>query len=267
VFRLLFFLPLACWVPAARSSRHRIRTVLVLAVIAGAELVVSFEAWPLRHCRDSVEVLLTLAGIVVLTVGLIIDRRASSTPTIRTRAGAVLSALYCIVAGLGVLFVMAADSGTLDGPGGNGGKHVPVPSTELLLPLPTGLVVRNDSARCSGTNWGPYCTRTFTIGSTGGTPDSEVADHIRQHLQNTLGAAFTLTASGPDGMEWESCRTAGWWLDRENEHIWVYSSAPGAPPVDPPNGWSHISLHAGRGDDAPPDAATTVEFGLDHQGC
>ncbi|MFE3194951.1 hypothetical protein ACFXHA_38510 [Nocardia sp. NPDC059240] len=146
MLRLIFLVPLACWSLAARPSRHRTRITLILAAIIVVELVVSFEAWSLRSCRNSLEVLLSVLGAVALMIGVSIEKRMGSGPTGRTIVGTVLAGLYCCVLVLGTLGLTALDSGVLDGPGGNGGKQPPIPPADQLGILPAGLKILDKSA-------------------------------------------------------------------------------------------------------------------------
>ncbi|MQY29271.1 hypothetical protein [Nocardia aurantia] len=258
--RALFFVPLACWILATRSRRARPRTGLILAAILAVELVVSFLAWPLRYCRDSVEVLLMLTGLAVLTAGLVADRRSAAGPAVRTRAGEIFTVLGCAGGLLGVLWMVAIDSGIVDGPGGHGGAQPPVPNANQLLPLPAGLEVRSDSIRCAYTLSGPFCTRTFAVGSTDGTPDADVAARVLRHLHDAHGVTLPQTGGGFEGRLWGRCRTVGWWLDRRDESVRVFDATPGPPP----EGATAVP-HRGAG--APRNAATTVEFSLHRDGC
>lgn len=228
-----------------------------MAVITVVELVVSLLGWRLRHYQYSVEVLLILVGVGVLILGLIADRQASDTTSKRSSIGGVLTVLYSAASLFGVVYVMMLCSGTLDGPGGNGGKPVPAPAADQLLPLPSGLVVLADSTRCSSTNSGPYCMRTLSIGSSDGTPDSDVADRVLRHLHDAHGLTLDVDYSGTEGRNWATCQTAGWWLDRENENVWVASRSPGPQHGSGPS-WP---------ENAPAGATTVVSIALDHNGC
>ncbi|WP_019926824.1 hypothetical protein [Nocardia sp. BMG111209] len=254
--RVLFFVPLVCWILATGSRRSRPRTGLILAAIVAVELVVTLLPWPLRYCRDSVEVLLILAGIGVLAAGLAVDRGSG----VRGRAGEIFTVLCCAGSLLGVLWVAAIDSGIVDGPGGQGGARPPVPNADGLLPLPAGLGVRSDSTVCAGSMWGPFCTRTFSVDSTDGTPDAEVADRVLRHLHDAHGLDLPQIAGGLEGRQWGRCRTVGWWLDRGTETVLVFSATPGPPPEG-------ATAVAYRGAGAPRNATTTVEFSRHHEGC
>lgn len=257
MFRLIFLVPLACWLLVSPSSRYRLRVGLALAAITVVQLVVSFEAWSLRWCFDSLEVLLSFAGAAVLVIGLVIESRTSRVPSGRRPVAAAVAALYCGALVLGTGWLTLVSSGTLDGPGGNGGKHPPIPPADALGTLPSGLKILADSAGCSQTNWGPWCVRTFSIGSTDGVPENQVVERIVQYLQDSHRLPPTLSASGEDGRAWETCRTTGWWLDVENERTGVYTKSGGV-----------VGTEAIPWPDYAPNGATTVvSIELDHQGC
>ncbi|WP_040809401.1 hypothetical protein [Nocardia concava] len=255
MFRLILMVPLVCWFLAVRVPRNRWRVGVVLAGLAVAQLAVSFAEWRLRHWQESLEVLLFSVSVVVLLAALVWDWAETGGGGVLHWGVRGFAGLFAAVSVVGVLFVMAVDSGELDGPGGNGGKVVTTPDVELLLPLPAGLKVVGDSTDCNRTTWGSYCNRSFAIAVTDGSPGSEVADRLLRHLRDTGGWTFKpegdYGTGEPRGTRWGACRTAGWWLDRQNEDVSVFAFAPGAP---------HDRY-------APPQAAAIVEFGFSHQGC
>ncbi|WP_431968261.1 hypothetical protein [Nocardia sp. bgisy134] len=253
--RLVFVIPLVCWLLAARSPRYRLGVGVALAAIAATQLVVSFLAWTLREVQYSVEVLLTLASVGILVVGLITDRAAGGMASLRTALGGVLVVLYCVASPLGVLLMLSFWSDYFPS---YGGKPVPVPAADQVLPLPDGLVVLADSSWCSESRRGPWCHRVLSIGSTDGTPDSGVADRLLQHLRDSRGLPLELYSSGSDGREWDMCRNTGWWLDRAVETIDLTTRTPGP---------QHGDLGIGWPEGAPEGSVTVVTIGMTHLRC
>ncbi|MFE3753280.1 hypothetical protein ACFXO9_03135 [Nocardia tengchongensis] len=237
---LFCLVPLACWLLAARSRRSRLRFGLALSAIVVVQVVISFEEWSLRSCYVSLEVLLSFTGVIVLAVAMFLELRANSIPWSRFGVSATLATLYFLVLVLGAGWLTVGNSGTLDGPGGHGGKQPPTPPADALGTLPAGLRVVGGSVHCSRTNWGPYCERSFALGSTDGTSDREVADRIVRYLQDERDLLLVPGAPAVDGRIWEACRTTGWWLDVEVETIGVRAKN---------------------------NAPTEVSIELDHQGC
>ncbi|MFE3195559.1 hypothetical protein ACFXHA_41615 [Nocardia sp. NPDC059240] len=242
--RLIFLIPLVCWLLAARPSRARLYIGLALTAILVVQLVVSFQSWALRSCFESVEVLLSFVAGAVLVAGLIREVRSTDTPLARISVGAVPATLYCAALVLGTLWLTLVSSGTLDGPGGNGGKFPPIPPADELGSLPAGLTVLSTSATCSRTNWGPYCEREFAIGSTDGASDAQVADRVVRYLQDVRDLPLPPRGGDGDLKQWETCRLTGWWLDVEDETVAV-----------------------GLQTSMPEQPATVVTIDVNHQGC
>ncbi|WP_062992400.1 hypothetical protein [Nocardia anaemiae] len=255
MFRLILLVPLACWLLAARAPRTRWRVGAVLAVLTVAELGVAFGGWRVRHYQHSLEVLMIAAGVVVLLAGLIWDWADTDGGGVRQWIGRVLGGLYGVMALFVLLFFVLGDLGVFAIAPAYGGKAVATPDAELLLPLPAGLTVVDDTTSCEDSDSGPSCHRTLAVAAADGTPDDQVAGRVLAHLGDsggwTFGSAGEERLADWSGTRWRACRTAGWWLDRQNEHVSVFAFTPGIP-------YNRF---------APARAAVTVEFGFSHQVC
>jgi len=256
VFWLILLVPLACWLLAARAPRTRWRVGAVLAVLTVAELGVAFGGWRVRHYQHSLEVLMIAAGVVVLLAGLIWDWADTDGGGVRQWIARVLGGLYGVLTLFVLLFFVLGDLGVFASDPAYGGKAVATPDAELLLPPPAGLTVVDDTTNCEHPDSGPSCYRTFAIAAADGTPDDQVAGRVLAHLADsggwTFGSAREEGFYDLIGTRWRACRPAGWWLDRQNEHVSVFAF-----PAIPHN----------RYRSAPAQAAVTVEFVFSHQIC
>ncbi|MFD6350844.1 hypothetical protein [Nocardia tengchongensis] len=257
MFRLILLVPLACWLLAARAPRTRWRVGAVLAVLTVAELGVAFGGWRVRHYQHSLEVLMIAAGVVVLLTGLIWDWVDTDGGGVRHWIARVLGGLYGVLALFVLLFFVLSDTGGFASAPADGGKAVATPDAELLLSLPVGLTVVDDTTSCRDSNAGGFCDRTFAIAiaAADGTPDDQVPGRLLAHLGDsggwTFGSAREEGFYDLIGTTRRACRPAGWWLDRQSEHVSVFAFTPGIP---------HDRF-------APAQAAVTVEFTFSHQIC
>ncbi|WP_406238433.1 hypothetical protein [Nocardia sp. NBC_01009] len=250
MFWLILLVPLVCWLLAARAPRTRWRVGAVLAVLTVAELGVAYGGWRVRHFQHSLEVLMIAAGVVVLLAGLIWDWADTDGGGVQHWIARVLGGLYGVLALFVLLYFVLGDLGVFAEDPAYGGKAVATPDAELLLPLPAGLTVADHTTSCSNTR--SYCMRTFAIAAADGTPDDQVAGRLLAHLGDsggwTFGSAGEERLADWSGTRWRACRTAGWWLDRQNENVSVFAFTPGIP---------HNRF-------APARAAVTVEFMFSH---
>ncbi|MFD6358179.1 hypothetical protein [Nocardia tengchongensis] len=257
MFRLILLVPLACWLLAARAPRTRWRVGAVLAVLTVAELGVAFGGWRVRHYQHSLEVLMIAAGVVVLLAGLIWDWADTDGGGVWHWIARVLGGLYGVLAVFVLLFFVLSDLGVFAGDPADGGKAVAIPDAELLLPLPAGLTVVDDTTICEDPDSGPSCAHTFAIAAADGTPDDQVAGRVLAHLGDsggwTFGSAREEGFYDLIGTTRRACRPAGWWLDRQNEHVKVFAFTPGIP--------------HNRYGSVPAQAAVIVEFRFSHDVC
>ncbi|MFE3759326.1 hypothetical protein ACFXO9_33910 [Nocardia tengchongensis] len=153
-----------------------------MAVLTVAELGVAFGGWRVRHYQHSLEVLMITAGVVVLPAGLIWDWADTDGGGVRQWIARVLGGLYGVLALFVLLFFVLGDLGVFASAPAYRGKAVATPDAELLLPLPAGLTVVDDTTSCKDSNAGGFCDRTFAIAAADGTPDDRVAGRLLAHL-------------------------------------------------------------------------------------
>ncbi|MEU6583362.1 hypothetical protein [Nocardia sp. NPDC046763] len=212
MLRLIFFAPVVCWLLMARSAALRIRLGLLLFAIAAVQVAVTHG---LVMAAEPITVLagLAITVIVVLLCGWIFDEPGRSG---RAMIGIALSLAWSLFTMLVVLVTAVASTLGLFGSG-----H---PKDDVLLPLPSGLVVlKDDDSYCGGTAV-TYCYREFWIGGSAMIPDADVFTHVLDHIRSR---GWSLDYD-ENYQEWHGCRVTGWWLDRLHSCVEVYSPWTGA---------------------------------------
>ncbi|WP_433665003.1 hypothetical protein ACQPW1_24190 [Nocardia sp. CA-128927] len=208
MLRLLFLVPLACWLLAAENSKVWLRVGAVLAAIATARFVISM-GWVLTEGKQSLMLLSTTADFAVLVWVVLANRRTEGRP-VRVKLGQVLTSVFCMISVLFALLIVLI----------MGGERARVPSSDELLPLPGGLVALADRDSGCGGNSSTICLRAFEIESADGSSDVRVAEHVAQHLNETRGWKLRYSESSRG---WTMCREEGWPLERHTLCVSVSS--------------------------------------------
>ncbi|WP_019932335.1 hypothetical protein [Nocardia sp. BMG111209] len=212
---LIFFVPVVCWLIAARDRALRIGIGLGLLVTACAEVAL-LHGWIFADERFTATVACAIVVAVLLVCGWSSDEPDRS---VRAIAGAVL------IFGCSLCSLLAA----LVGVAAFLSPHVEVPADDVLLPLPAGLVVTGDTTEPCDGGATTYCSRTFEIAGSATVADRQVFDRVMDRLETTHGWSPHYDAAGE---VWTDCRTRGWWLDRRIMCVRVHrGDLPGQPPV------------------------------------
>ncbi|GAB0107244.1 hypothetical protein JMUB6875_62380 [Nocardia sp. JMUB6875] len=199
---LISLAPLVLWFVGARTRRARL-AVGVLLALSGAALLAVGRGWMLETEQTTAEALLIVVIAVVLIRGLVVDHRAAGPDPspVRTRIAVILSGAYVLATvffdGMAILSM--------------NGQRASVPSSSELLPLPAGLVIKDEHSQgCSASP--RICGRIFEIGGTAG-ENTEVSATLIRHLAQAHG--WPEKAIDPDpNATWNHCRDAGWGFDR-----------------------------------------------------
>ncbi|WP_405164726.1 hypothetical protein OG203_06305 [Nocardia sp. NBC_01499] len=207
MLRLLFLVPVLCWLLAARSTPVRIGLSLILTAIACAQIALT-EGWIMSDKMVTTTTALAVVVVCLFVGGFMLDEPGQS---VRTMVGVVLSVAWCVLSFFVVLVIVVL-RGLIS-------PMAAMPSNDVLSSLPSGLVVSSDTTEeCVGRPT-RECWRTFEIGGSATIPDTEVLKRVLEYLHSARGWSlhYDETRQG-----WTDCHTSGWWLDRQNVCVWAY---------------------------------------------
>ncbi|MVU81024.1 hypothetical protein GPX89_27715 [Nocardia sp. ET3-3] len=213
MLKLIFFVPLVCWLLVAHGIRARIVVGLLLTVVAGLQVLVT-GGWILAGGTVTATVGLALLALLVMFCGWIFDlpgapMRSEPVRAVRSIVGVAASLLWGVLTLLAVLLVAALSVMGLQG--------VPYPSDDELLPLPAGLVMLRESERqCAGSS-DTHCGRMYVIGGSGTVRDTDVPDRLVDQFR---ARGWSLDYH-EDKQQWTQCRSTGWPLDRVHTCVWI----------------------------------------------
>ncbi|MGX1809657.1 hypothetical protein ACWIGI_28385 [Nocardia sp. NPDC055321] len=220
LYAILWLAPLVSWALIARTWRGRIIGLLVLGVLAGAQLVM-WHAWLGREYQLTSLAVLTGTIMFVVVVGPVLDIFWAPPPParsahVRMALGWLLNASYILLCAP-ILLLSAGVVGMF-------GRYSWVPEEDALGALPAGLSLQETiDGGCTPRSSASSCDRNFVIVGENLTPD-QTADRVRSHLESTAGWTFTPSRSGhaTTRASWKGvCRMQGRALDRYNACSWV----------------------------------------------
>ncbi|APA99389.1 hypothetical protein [Nocardia seriolae] len=208
----IFFVPVACWLLAARDMRLRIRLGMLLFAIACLQVAV-VVGWALADEPVTATAGLAMVAVVVSLCGWIFDAPGRS---VRSTIGVTLSMVWSVLTTLVVLAVAALS--------GVGLLGVDYPKDDVLGSLSPGLVVLSTRTSVCWGSTQTYCYRRFVIGGSASIRDADVLTHVLDHLR---GQGWSLDYD--EGFQWwKGCRSTGWWLDRLHTCVWAMGPWTGA---------------------------------------
>ncbi|MFJ9773426.1 hypothetical protein ACIRVF_19650 [Kitasatospora sp. NPDC101157] len=197
---LYLVLPLVCWAFLVRTRPVGVAVFAVLTGLAVALLGLEQERYFLRAAAEIESGYPIAAGLVLLAGGLAERRLRGPRPArefLDPVSGSVVAVTTHLLAGIGIAIAYQMLSfGSF------------LPSAAEVSP-PAGLTVTHSTDGYCGSN---FCSRTLTIGTTGGLPAADVEARMR--------AALTADGwtPGPDGA---LLRPHGWLLDRRVSEAFV----------------------------------------------
>jgi len=204
---ILLFVPLGCWLLAARPGRARPTIAAVLAAAALTAVAALLDELPRQvhwtaliaaGCVLAVTPLIGLALVWPVHHGESGDRRG---------AAAALSVGCALLAGAATyLFGLALD---VNGPPSR------VPAASELTALPAGLHITAERSGCGGGSTN-YCERELTVTGAPGQDPAQLLDQLREQL---AAAGWPLTPNDSDG--WKACRTSGILLDADELCVYL----------------------------------------------
>ncbi|MEV6072533.1 hypothetical protein AB0L82_38835 [Nocardia sp. NPDC052001] len=210
---LLFFLPVVCWFLAARSRGIRIGLCLVLFALASAQFaLVQGDLLPGK--THTLTIVLAIVVVGVLVCGWLLDGSQWST---RAMIGWTLTVGWCVFTVFAVALSILA-FGVI-------GPAPTVAREDVLLPLPSGLVVSSNTTEPCGDSKTAMCAHIFEIRGSATTPDTAVLDAVLAHLRTVHGWSLEYDETS---QVWVGHSTTGWLLDRQNVRVQVFGPWTGA---------------------------------------